>query len=361
MRLGLVIYGSLDTLSGGYLYDRKLVEYLRGQGDMVEIVALPWRNYARHLGDNFSLLLTRLLTTRRYAVLLQDELNHPSLFYLNHRLRGQVRYPIVSIVHHLRSSEARPAWQNGLYRQVERRYLESVDGFIFNSETTRQAVYAVGRGLTDRPYVVAYPAGDRFPATLTDADIWARAGQPGPLRLVFVGNWIPRKGLLTLLEAVARLPDGTCTLAVVGSSEADPDYARRVRQLVTRLNLAGRVELCGRLSDTALATILRAAHVLAVPSTYEGFGIVYLEGMAFGLPALATNLGAAAEVIDDGMTGLIVPPFDAAALAAAIQRLAADRGRLAQLGQAARRRYDARSTWEATTAQIRAFLERIAL
>ena len=49
MRIGLIIYGSLDTVSGGYLYDRKLVEFLRGEGDTVEIISLPWRHYAAHL------------------------------------------------------------------------------------------------------------------------------------------------------------------------------------------------------------------------------------------------------------------------------------------------------------------------
>ena len=53
MKIGFLIYGSLDTLSGGYLYDRKLVEYLRTQGDTVQIISLPWRNYAAHLSDNF--------------------------------------------------------------------------------------------------------------------------------------------------------------------------------------------------------------------------------------------------------------------------------------------------------------------
>ena len=54
MRLGLLIYGSLDTLSGGYLYDRKLVEHLRRAGDSVEIISIPWRSYPAHLADNFS-------------------------------------------------------------------------------------------------------------------------------------------------------------------------------------------------------------------------------------------------------------------------------------------------------------------
>ncbi len=57
MRLGLVIYGNLETISGGYLYDRKLVEHLERQGDQVEIISLPWRNYARHLGDNLQIHL----------------------------------------------------------------------------------------------------------------------------------------------------------------------------------------------------------------------------------------------------------------------------------------------------------------
>ena len=70
-------------------------------------------------------------------VLLQDELNHPSLFGVNRRLRGRVRYPIVSIVHHLRSSEEHPPLLRRLYRQVESLYLNSVDAFIYNSHTTR--------------------------------------------------------------------------------------------------------------------------------------------------------------------------------------------------------------------------------
>ena len=124
MKLGLLIYGSLDTLSGGYLYDRKLVEYLRTQGDTVEIISLPWRNYAAHLTDNFHFRLPPGLD-----LLIQDELNHPSLISANSRSHP---YPIISLIHHLRCSEQRPAWQNWFYRIIEKRYLNSVDGFIFN-------------------------------------------------------------------------------------------------------------------------------------------------------------------------------------------------------------------------------------
>jgi len=129
MRIGFVIYGSLDTLSGGYMYDRKLVGYLRAQGDTVEIISLPWRNYAAHLTDNFSFKLPANLD-----ILIQDELNHPSLIAANLKKHP---YPIISLVHHLRCSELRPNWQNDLYRVIEKKYLQNVDGFIFNSKTTK--------------------------------------------------------------------------------------------------------------------------------------------------------------------------------------------------------------------------------
>ncbi|MDW8327552.1 MAG: glycosyltransferase, partial [Anaerolineales bacterium] len=143
MRLGLIIYGSPDTVSGGYLYDRQLVAHLRAAGDEVEVISLPWRNYATHLTQNFSIELRRRLAAAHFDVLLQDELNHPSLFLLNRRLRLRVRYPFISIVHHLRCCERRPTWQNALYRRIEAAYLRSVDGFVFNSETTREAVSAL--------------------------------------------------------------------------------------------------------------------------------------------------------------------------------------------------------------------------
>jgi len=73
MRVGLVIYGSLDTLSGGFLYDRMLVERLRSAGDQVEIMSLPWRSYAHQLSDNWSPSLRRRLRDVRLDVLLQDE------------------------------------------------------------------------------------------------------------------------------------------------------------------------------------------------------------------------------------------------------------------------------------------------
>ena len=79
MHIGLIIYGSLDTLSGGYLYDRVIVRHLEAKGHQVEIISLPWRNYSAHLLDNWNSDLLRRLRQTPFDVLIQDELNRENL------------------------------------------------------------------------------------------------------------------------------------------------------------------------------------------------------------------------------------------------------------------------------------------
>lgn len=350
MHVGLVIYGSLDTLSGGYLYDRRLVAYLEQQGDRVTILARPWRDYGRHLTDNTSAEWRRRLADD-YDVLLQDELVHPSLAWVNGRLPPG-RPPLVAVVHHLRGSEARPAWQNRYYQWVERRYLRSVDAFIYNSQTTRRAVE--DQIDAARPGVVATPGGDRLRSAVSVADVKMRAAE-GPLRLIFVGNVIPRKGLHVLLAALPWLR-GAWRLNIVGRLNVDSRYAASMRRRAATAGLSERIVWRGDLSDAELAAEMSAAHVLVVPSSYEGFGIVYLEGMGFGLPAVGTTAGAAGEMINDGQNGYLIAPDDAAGLAQRLEALASDRALLARLGTAALETYHRSPTWAETTAAIRAFL-----
>jgi len=364
MKVGFIIYGSLETLSGGYFYDRKLVEYLRSQGDTVEIISLPWRNYAAHLMDNVSFRLwsrgTRPWNTARQAIelqdldiLIQDELNHPSLLFAN---RGEHSYPIISLVHHLRSSEPRPEWQNAFYRAVERKYLQSVDGFIFNSRTTEKVVY----GLIEhkKPSVVAYPPTDRFGEPIGEEVILSRS-QSSPLRILFVGNVIYRKGLHTLLKAI-RVQPSVFQLDVVGSLISEPPYTKLIQEFIAQNNLSPVVFLHGPLDKAPLIEKFRQAHVVVVPSSYEGFGIVYLEGMCFGLPAIGTTAGAASEVIEPGRTGYLVAPDDSESLAAHLMSLVEDRDLLTRLSLNARERYLRQPSWEETARGIRQFLYSVA-
>ena len=352
------MYGSLAQVSGGYLYDRMLVQHLQRQGDEVEIFSLPARPYAACLLHNLDAQFRRRLKAARLDVLLQDELNHPSLVILNNWLRQQVRYPLIAIVHHLRCQERWPLPVQRLYRTLEARFLNSVAGVICNSAATFAAVrHIVGRNLAG---IVAAPGGDRFAPAITPDAIAARGGEPGALRIIFLGNLIARKGLHCLLAALAKLPRSAWRLDVAGCATADAGYAQRMRQQATALDLERNIVWHGSLPDHQLSKLLAASHVLAVPAAHEGFGIAYLEGMGFGVPALAARSGGAAEFIADGEDGWLVDPDDAGQLADRLTRLATDRSQLVAASIAARQRFEMQPTWEQSMQRVRAHLLELA-
>ena len=358
LRVGLVIYGGLEFPSGGFLYDRMLVEILKQSGDEVEIISLPWESYGRCVLHNFDRGIRGRLRAWRGDILLQDELVHPSLFLQNRRLRQALAVPVVSIVHHLASSERERMMPRGAIRLVERAYLRSVDGFIYSGEGTRTAVQEL-RGCPCTG-LVANPAGDRLRCGISDTELEARASGGAPLRVLFVGSLIPRKGLLTLLESLTLSRTGDWVLTVAGPRTADAVYARHVDRAVREWGLQDRVRMLDHLDDAGLAAELRAHHVLAVPSTYEGFGIVYLEAMGFGVVPIGSTAGGAAEIIEDGTSGFLVPPGDSRALAAVITRLGADRVLLASCARAARKRFVQFPGWAQRMAEVREWLHAFA-
>jgi glycosyltransferase involved in cell wall biosynthesis len=357
LHVGWVVYGDLDRRSGGYLYDTEVVERLRASGHEVTVVSLPDVSYLRSVTQNASRSIRRRL--RRVAgevdVLVQDELCHPSLAWVNDALPADT--PVVGLVHHLRSAEPAPAWRGRGYRFVERRYLRTLDAVICNSETTRRTVSALAGPESTAESVVAYPAGDRFGEPLSAAEIRRRAHDE-PFRVVFLGNVTPRKGLDTLLAGLARL-HCDWELTVLGSLSVDESYAGSVARLVGDLGLADRVTLAGRVDDDRLREELRRGHVLAMPSAYEGFGIAYLEGMCFGLPSLASTAGGASELITHREDGWVVDPSDPSEVADALAPVCRKRERLARMGVAAADRYRRHPTWDETAETIRAFLDRL--
>ncbi len=360
MRVGLVIYGSLDTLSGGYLYDRMLVRELRAQGHEVSTFSLPWRSYPAHLTDNLAAGFAARIAAARLDILLQDELNHPSLFLLNLLLRRRLACPIICIVHHLRSQEAHSPVLLPLYRSVERAYLQTVDGCIYNSCTTQATVTALLQRTL--PGMVAYPAADHIqPPAHPDLLEWLRrrAASRAPLQVLFVGNVVARKGLHTLVAALAALPAGQWTLSIVGSLSIDPAYVKHVQKLAARMGVQDHLTWHDKLDDSGLRHQLRSADLLAVPS-YEGFGIVYLEAMAYGLPVLASTSGAAHEIVTDGRNGYLVQAGNAIALSQRLAQLAANRGHIAVLGYQARQQFDRHPTWRTSLSPVISWLhERI--
>jgi glycosyltransferase involved in cell wall biosynthesis len=360
MHIGLIIYGTLDTVSGGYLYDRKLVEHMRENGDTVDIISQPWQYYFRHLTHNLDHSLLKDLVNTRYDVLLQDELNHPSLFLLNRKLKQAQKsqntkaYPLVSIVHHLRVSENHPRLIKPIYSIVEKAYLNTVDGFIFNSYTTQKQVNSLSSQTIGKPHVVAYPAGDRF----NILNGVKKIEQSNVLRILFVGNVDRRKGLHVLLKALTMV-NCSWRLSIVGSFNTNYAYAKDLCRFTIENHINENISWLGRINDNDLKNAYANNDVFVLPSQYEGFGIVYLEAMGFGLPVIATTSGGAHEIVHDGINGYLIPPEDTKSLADKISLLAQNPVLRQNLAISARQSFQSHPHWHDSTAKIRSFLQEI--
>jgi glycosyltransferase involved in cell wall biosynthesis len=216
------------------------------------------------------------------------------------------------------------------------------------SEAVRQSV--VRRLGVDPSRVVTIPDGIDLKAfTPASADERAVARRqlclaPDAEVVTIVGRLVTLKGHATLLEAVARLRTARSRvrLLVAGRGPLEAD----LRDRATRLGIADVVSFLGARGD--VRCLLAASDVLAAPSLSEGFGLAVVEAMAAGLPCVAARTGGLAEIVDDGDSGFLVPPRDAASLGEALARLLSDvplRRRLGERGRAvAEERYDVRTT-----------------
>jgi len=239
-----------------------------------------------------------------------------------------------------------------MYGIVEKKYLQSVDGFIFNSRTTQEVVNRVIGN--SKSGLVAYPPTDRFGEPISEQEIRERANRD-ELRILFLGNVIYRKGLHTLLAAVNGL-QSTVKVDIVGGSTSEPRYAYEMERYVLTHGLSSIVKFHGALDNEPLIKMYKQSHVMVVPSSYEGFGIVYLEGMCFGLPAIGTTAGGASEIITHGEDGYLIRPEDVSSLASHLNVLNTDRNLLVRLSLNAVKRYRSQPTWDETARSIREFL-----
>jgi glycosyltransferase involved in cell wall biosynthesis len=328
MRVLLVIYGSLDQQSGGYLYDRQVVGYLRGRRVEVEILSLPRCTYLfcpltslRRTGLQGRLrrLLQGRDDGRRFDAVIVDELVHPSAFRAVAR-RGTAGPPLLTLVHHLRSQEPGGALLRWIALGMERVLLRHSNAVVVNSRVTAQTV----RKLVEQeiPLYLCPPGNDLLPGLDRRLDRLRPAGAPArEVRLLVTGNLIHRKGHDLLLRMLAGLRQKPWRLRIVGPV-VDHRYRRRLGRLERRLGLSGRVEYTGELSGSELAREYRTADVFVFPSRYEGYGISLAEALRAGLPFVAFAAGATAEVT--GGRGLLFPPGDLEGFASALERLVTD-------------------------------------
>ena len=201
-----------------------------------------------------------------------------------------------------------------------------------------------------RRYVLAF-ATDRIVFAPHGVSDWAQGARARPedglVKFLFVGRLESRKGIDVLLaaapEVLRRFPGAR--LDIVGDDRIERAEGGTYRAaFLARDDVADvcdRIVFHGLVEEAALRAHYRDCDVLVAPSRYESFGLIYVEGMIFAKPVIAGRAGGGAEVIEDGVAGLLVPPGDAAALAAAMVKLAGDPAIRDAMGQAGRRRYEA--------------------
>ncbi|MBP5856865.1 glycosyltransferase family 4 protein [Marivibrio halodurans] len=318
MSLAFVVPGSLESRTGGSIYDRRIVEGLRENGARVAVIAAPgaWPSPDGRARDGLDRDLSALPDG---TVAVIDGLVHGAVPDVAARHGGRLR--LVALVHHPLCDESGldPAERDRLF-ESERVALAHARRVIVTSRFTARRLGDFGVEAS-RIHVVE-------PGTEPVAAPRDRAAEgPGrPVTLFCAASLIPRKGHDILFRALADLEARGVVgwrLVCVGKTDLDPGHAATLHRLLDDLGLSGKVEMRGEVAEDMLDRLYRSADLFVLPSHYEGFGMVVTEAIAHGLPVVTTTGGALADTLPAG-AGIAVTPGAVGELRDAIGRLVDD-------------------------------------
>lgn len=339
MDIALLVPAPFDTISGGYLYDRRLVAGLRARGHGVRVVALAGRHpdadaAAQHAAG------AALAELRPGEVAVVDGLGLPAFAPHAAALRAR---GVVGLIHHPVCLEA----------GADRARLEPIERALFAAcarlvVTSPMTATTLGQFGADPARVAVVEPGTDAAARATGS------GGPG-CRILAVGSIIPRKGHDVLLRALERLTDLDWTLRIAGAP-ADPVHLHSLQALVEELGLGVRVEFLGALDAAALEAEYAAADLFALATHYEGYGMVVAEAQARGLAMALCTGGAVADLVAHG-SAILAPPGDFNSLSRGMRRPLYDAGLRAAMAEASWRAGQALPRWEAQSARFAAILE----
>lgn len=344
-----LVPGDWDSRTGGYLYDRRIVDGLHAAG---------WHVTRCSPGDGFPQPDAGAREQARRvidalpdgALVVADGLGFSALPDLVAQHAQRLRW--VALVHHPLAFESglSPAEQARLF-DSERRALACARQVVVTSSSTALALAAF-----DVPAVritVVEPGTDRAPQ--------ARGSGAGAeaLSLLCVATITARKGHLVLIEALAGLRDRAWQLHCAGSLARDDATVAAVRAGVARHGLAARVTWHGEVDSHAIEALYAQADLFVLPSFHEGYGMALAEALAHGLPIVSCAAGAIVDTVP-ASAGVLVPPGDADALRDALRRLMDDADWRATLATGAREAAEHLPTWDDAGARFAAVLDAVA-
>ncbi len=332
-RIAWAFPGDIETVTGGYAYDRRII---------AELERLGWRIDRVGLGDGFPRPSTRqkadaearLLATPGTYPLVVDGLAFGVLPEIATTLRRD--RPLIALVHHPLALET------GLTADESARLLAS----------ERQALAAAHQVITTSPWT-AELLMERFavtPARLqvvlpgTDRVSFSTGSRHGRLQLLSVGAIGPRKSFDLLVEALAPLRHLPWHLAIVGDRERDVAAVARLDDLIARHGLDGRIDCLGKVSAERLAALYAGADLFVLASRFEGYGMAFAEALAHGLPVIGTTGGATPYTVP-ASAGRLVAPGDVEALSTALRDVVEDGTLRHRLAAGARAAAVALPTW----------------
>ncbi|WP_353981647.1 glycosyltransferase family 4 protein [Salinicola endophyticus] len=342
--LTLIVAGDPQQLTGGYLYDARIVEALRHQGWAVSVVGLEGRfpepdAVASHALDS---ALTALVDGSRVVI---DGLAMGGLPAIVER--HAARLSITALLHHPLCDETglgEP--ERARFRISETRGLAAVERVIVTSVYTARRL--ADFDVPASKIAVIEPGVIRGELAHGDLD---------PPRLLCVATLTPRKGQGVLVEALAGLTHLPWQCDLIGDLDRAPDYAAQVQAAIARHGLQGRIRLLGAQPSAALSEHYRNATLFVLPSHYEGYGMVITEALAHGLPVVTTTGGALAQTLPE-QAGIKVPPGDSAALGDALATLLGEPEHYRRCRDGARALRDTLGDWDNAARAFAAALTR---
>lgn len=337
------IPGDINTPTGGYRYDRRVMDLLPDHGWKVRHLALPG-DFPSPSEASLSKSVKMIADAPNTLVMI-DGLAFGAMPMEHVK---QIRQPIVALVHHPLALETGIDAQRAKYlERTEREALTRTVHVLVTSPATGELLVR-DFGVAKNSVSVAEPGTDPAPRA---------EGSGGVPRLISVGSVTARKGYDVLIAALARIKDLKWESRIAGSIDRDLAAAKFVRDAITKHGLQDRVHLLGSLDDATLDAEYNKADLFVLPSHFEGYGMAFAEALARGLPVVGCAGGAVVNTVPAD-TGILVPPGDDAALANALRKFLTDRSELKRRADAAWSYAKKLPTWSDTAARVAQALDK---